>query len=97
MCSGCTMKALMAAARRHVQGERENDLRDPGDQQVQAEQGGRDQDRNARPYQHADAQDHRQHPGGQRPFPQVGLQPWRLADSHGRATPEPSATALARA
>jgi hypothetical protein len=49
----------------------------------------------ARPYQHADAQDHRQHPGGQRPFRQVGLQPWRLADSHGRAPPEPSATALA--
>jgi hypothetical protein len=37
-------------------------------QQVHGEHGCRDENRNARPYQHQDAQDHGQQPGGQRPF-----------------------------
>ena len=48
------------AARRNMQAEREDDLRDAGDQQVGAERDGGDQDGSARPGQHQDAQGQRQ-------------------------------------
>src|ERR1700761_6429796 len=85
---GATNEQHPPPPRRHVQAEREHNLRDTGDQQVNAEEDSGDDDGISGQQQHEDAEDQRQQSGYQRRLPQMRQQPWDSSGFHARIFPQ---------
>src|SRR5258708_4974637 len=77
-----------SAAGGDVQAEREEDLRSTGDQQVDTEEGSRDDDGMFRQNVYQDAKGERQNPGQQGRLPQMRHQLWNSSGFHAWIFPQ---------